>query len=248
MKFYRKTGFQTLLTNVIFLSVGLLFLCFVSLNEPVRIMAIGDSITQGGKRNVKEYTYRLPLQMILHQQNIVFDFIGSRTEGLHNDATWPNVAEGVAFDPDHDGYYGNKTADAIRKTIIGYNQTTPPDIVLVHLGTNDQKLGDFEYSVGQPLRELIGFLRTKNPAVVVLLGHLNFNDSENTFAIRKVVEQVAADISTDQSPVRTVHHYRGWYENPEHTYADTFDWAHPNLKGQEKMARNWWEAMQPYLL
>ncbi|MGB3589955.1 MAG: GDSL-type esterase/lipase family protein [Tunicatimonas sp.] len=244
----RRIGLQTRLKILFLLSGVPLLLCFVFLSEPVRIMAIGDSITQGGKRDVKEYTYRLPLQMILSQHNIVFDFVGSRTEGLHDDATWPNVAEGVVFDPDHDGYYGNKTVDAVRKTIIGYNQTIPPDIVLVHLGTNDQKLGDFEYNVGQPLRELINFLRTKNPKVVVLLGHLNFNNSESALTIRKVVEQVATDLSTNQSPVKTVHHYQGWYENPEHIYADTFDWAHPNLKGQEKMARSWWKAMQPYLL
>ena len=216
--------------------------------KPLKIMAIGDSITQGGKRDVKEYTYRLPLQMILHQQNIVFDFIGSRIEGLHNDATWPNVAEGVPFDPDHDGYYGNKTADAVRKTIAAYDQAMPPDIVLVHLGTNDQKYGNFSATVGEPLRKLIRFLRNQNPKVVVLLGHLNFNDSEAANEIRQVVESVANDLNSEKSPVATVHHYRNWYANPNHPYTDTYDWAHPNLKGQEKMARKWWVAMQPYLL
>lgn len=210
-------------------------------------MPIGDSITQGGKRHVKEYTYRLPLQIMLHERGIPFDFVGSQTEGLHGDASWPEITEGVPFDPDHDGYYGNKTADVVRKTLAAYDLAIPPDIVLVHLGTNDQKYGNFETNVGHPLRELVRFLRDQNPSVVILLGHLNFSDSEVATEIRQVVEAVAKDLSSEKSPVETVHHYQGWYENPDHPYSDTYDWAHPNLKGQEKMARRWWAVMQPYL-
>jgi hypothetical protein len=47
--------------------------------------------------------------------------------------------------------------------------------------------------------------------------------------------------------VQTVHHYRHWREKPDDMYTDTYDLAHPNLKGQEKMARNCFVAMQPYL-
>lgn len=217
-------------------------------DEPLRILALGDSITQGGKRQVKEYTYRLPLQMILHQEGVSYDFVGSRKVGLHEDASWPDVAEGAPFDPDHEGYYGNTTYNATSKAMEAYNSyDTPPDMVLVHLGTNDQRHGNFEKNVGDPLREFIRFIRSKNPEVVVLLGHLNFNDSEAADKIRVVVEEVAATLHREKSPVKTVHHYRGWIENPDEVYTDTYDWAHPNLKGQEKMARAWWEAMQPYM-
>ena len=235
-------------TFLLSLLLPLFFCGLVSPEKPLRILALGDSITQGGKRHVKEYTYRLPLQMILHKQGIAFDFVGSRVAGLHEDATWPDLAEGVAFDPEHEGYYGNKTQDAVDKAIRAYPvYDLPPDIVLIHLGTNDQKYGDFEKKVGQPLRQFIRFIRDKNPSVSILLGHLNFNDSEAAVKIRAVVEAVAEELHSSQSPVRTVHHYRNWIENPEHVYSDTYDWAHPNLKGQEKMAQHWWQAMQPFL-
>lgn len=217
-------------------------------DKPLRILALGDSITQGGKQHVKEYTYRLPLQMMLHCEGTAYDFVGSRTSGLHEDATWPDVADGVAFDPDHEGYYGNTTRDAVSKAMQAYGTyATSPDMVLVHLGTNDQKHGDFEKNVGEPLREFIRFIRGKNPEVIVLLGHLNFNDSEAADKIRVVVEEVATALHRETSPVKTVHHYRGWIEDPDEVYTDTYDWAHPNLKGQEKMARAWWEAMRPYM-
>ena len=83
--------------------------------------------------------------------------------------------------------------------------------------------------------------------MIVLLGHLNFNGGKPAMEIRKVKEELAKDMDTRKSPVKTVHHYRGWKENPEAVYTDTFDWAHPNLKGQEKMAINWWNAMQEYI-
>lgn len=217
-------------------------------DRPLVILPVGDSITQGGKRDKAEYTYRLPLQMLLHRQGIAFNFVGSQQQGLHEDATWPEAAEGVPFDPDHEGYYGNKTRKVVDKLKAAWEtHNSVPDVVLVHLGTNDQKYGDFVNTVGEPLRELVGFLRDKNPKVVVLLGHLNFNESEPAREIRKVVEALAIDLDTPAAPVKTVHHYRGWLEKPDGVYSDTFDWAHPNLKGQEKMARNWLQAMQPWL-
>lgn len=234
------------------LKLALLFLILImtgfSKEHTLRILALGDSITQGGKRDRKEFTYRLPLQMILHRENIPFDFIGSRSSGLHEDAEWPVVAEGIPFDPDHEGYYGNTTADACRKAMEGYPYyNTPPDIVLVHLGTNDQKKGNYHETVGLPLKEIIHFFRKKNPAVVILLGHLNFNDSQAAFEIREVVNALAKELDTAQSPVRTVNHYENWNEDPKHLYPDTFDWAHPNSKGQEKMAIKWWESLRQFI-
>ncbi len=212
------------------------------------ILPVGDSITQGGKKDRKEYTYRLPLQMILNQHGINYDFIGSQQEGLHDDFDWPDIQDNVPFDPDHEGYYGNTTANACKKAIEAFGTYKKiPDMVLIHLGTNDQRASNHKAAVGRPLRDYIAFLRSKNPKVIVFLGHLNFNGGGSAMQIREVVEQVATDLHTPESPVITVHHYENWHENPEHTYSDTYDWAHPNLKGQEKMAMKWFESMRPFL-
>jgi len=48
-------------------------------------------------------------------------------------------------------------------------------------------------------------------------------------------------------PWLVVHHYQGWQANPDAVDTDTFDWAHPNRQGQQKMAQHWFNAMQPYL-
>ena len=216
--------------------------------EPLRILCVGDSITQGGKNDREEYTYRLPLQRKLRAAGIAFDFIGSQNQGVHPDATWPEVAPGVPFDPDHEGYYGNKTADVIRKATAAWTADSPvPDVVLIHLGTNDQDNLPHADTVQAPLREFIGFLRGKNPKVIVLLGHLNYNDSQGAYAIRALVEPLANGLNSKESPVRTVAHYEGWNEKPETAGADTFDWAHPNPQGQQKMADHWMLVLRPLL-
>lgn len=230
-----------------------LFISFLSLwclqkSEPVEIMAIGDSITQGGKTTVQEYTYRLPLQLQLARAGVAFDFIGSRKAGLHADAIWPSVNEEMDFDPDHEGYYGKKTAYVAEQVMLHWDEHGQvPDIVLIHLGTNDQKSTDYHSDIFEPLRSLILFLRDKNPEVIVILGHLNFNQGKPALQIREVVNNLAFLMDSAQSPVKTVDHYEGWIEDPKALYTDTYDWAHPNLKGQEKMARKWYEAMEEYL-
>lgn len=206
------------------------------------ILPLGDSITQGGKTDREEYTYRYPLYGKLKSAGYDFDFIGSQSQGLQTGAKWPEP-----FDPDHEGHYGWKTAKVCEKLPEWMPKwQAAPDIALIHLGTNDQKAQDHDVAVVQPLKEIIALLRQKNPRVVVLVGHLNFNGG-NSLKIRPLVETMAQEVSTPQSPVVTVPMYEGWVEDPKKPGADTFDWAHPNPQGQEKMAARWFDAMKPYL-
>ena len=233
--------------------IAAFFLSIMSISIPmsaetVTILAFGDSITQGGVTKRAEYTYRLPLQQLLHDSGVNYNFVGSLDKGLHADFEWPEVAPGVPFDPDHEGRYGIRTAPAVEALIENWDDARPaPDIVLIHLGTNDQKHGDFRANVYEPLAEAITFLRSKNPEVVILLGHLNFNDSPAAFRIGAQLTDLKNDHQSQASPIRTVHHYQDWTENPDAPDADTFDWAHPNRKGQRKMAERWYEAMKPFL-
>lgn len=209
--------------------------------EPLRILCIGDSITQGGKEDRDEFTYRHPLYGMLKERGIDFDFIGTRQEGLQPKAKWPQP-----FDADHEGYYGAKTASVLEKIRQHLPQLPPPDFALIHLGTNDQKSEDHEATVAKPLEEMIGLLRGKNPEVVIFLGHLNFKDG-HAARMRPIVQAMIDRTTTEKSPVVAVHHYRDFNADPKSPDTDTFDWAHPNPKGQEKMAAAWLAAMTPFL-
>ncbi|MCM8535436.1 MAG: GDSL-type esterase/lipase family protein [Lentisphaeraceae bacterium] len=214
--------------------------------KPIYILPLGDSITQGGKTGRNEFTYRYPLFCKLKDSGVNFDFIGSLKTGLHKDAKWPNYKD-WKFDHDHEGHYGWKT-QAILDKLPSWSEKykNAPDIALIHLGTNDQKSKKPYENIAKPLEGIINHLRSLNPKVVVLVGHLNFN-SGDAVKIRTAVEKMAKKVSTKSSPVVTVHMYENWQPNPKKTGADTFDWAHPNEQGQEKMAVKWFDAMQPYL-
>ncbi len=215
---------------------------------PARIVCIGDSITQGGRRDREEYTYRWPLFQMLVDAGVRFDFIGSQRGGLHPDAEWPKEYQGVPFDPDHEGVYGIRTRAALERLPAAMARwPAPPDIALIHLGTNDQNAADLEREFKAPLRRIIELLREKNPRVIVLLGHLMMNDSPGAFRIMAVVSELRKEMDTPTSPVRVVHHYQGWIEEPGREDSDTFDWAHPNPRGQRKMAEQWFAALQPWL-
>jgi acyl-CoA thioesterase I len=214
--------------------------------RPIYLLPLGDSITQGGRADREEYTYRYPLFCQLKRAGYDVDFIGSLKAGLQPNAKWP-ACDGIAFDPDHEGHYGWKTA-AVRDKLAGWMETYPvaPDIVLIHLGTNDQKADDFNAAIVQPLREIITLLRGRNPHVAVYVAHLNFNGG-SALKIRPLVDEMARAVSTPDSPVTTVAMYEGWIEDPKKPGTDTFDWAHPNPQGQAKMAAKWLEAIKPRL-
>ena len=228
--------------------------------RPIYVLPLGDSITQGGRTDRQEYSYRYPLFGMLRDAGVEFDFIGSLKTGLHPDATWPDH-DGRPFDRDHEGHYGWRTArvrDELPKWLAIY--PAPPDLALIHLGTNDQRIRGsatrpvtdaeaadrYDRAIVRPLRDIVATLRQANPDVVVLIGHLNFNEGAAT-RIRGQVEALARELDSDRSPVVTVHHYDGFNADPTHGQADTFDGAHPNPQGQAKMARRWFEAARPFL-
>lgn len=225
------------------------FICSISIlhADPIRILPLGDSITQGGKRGGEELTYRWPLAKMLNDHGVKYDFIGSTDKGLDGGVTWPDI-DGKPFDGDHEGHYGWKTSavrDKLKEWMKGY--PGPPDLVLIHLGSNDKDTKDINKDVIEPLRDIIVIIRNENPKAVFMVGHIFF-DWGRAKEIRPLVEKMATELNTADSPVVTVNHHEGWRSNPEQSDPDTFDWTHPNRSGQEKMANRWWEAMKPHII
>jgi lysophospholipase L1-like esterase len=214
--------------------------------QTINIVPIGDSITQGGRADRPEYTYRYPLFWKLKDAGYDVNFIGSLRSGLNGDAKWPD-RNGVAFDPDHEGHYGWKTA-AVRDNLRQWSADwgAAPDLALIHLGTNDRGSKDFSADIVQPLRDMVALLRTRNPRVAVLIGRLDFKGGEAE-RVGPLLDALAKEVSTPESPVITVATHEGWIENPDQAESDTFDWVHPNERGQAKMADRWFSAMKPLL-
>ncbi len=217
--------------------------------DPVRIICIGDSITQGGGAHRGEYTYRLPLFQALVDMGVSFDFIGTQQDGfMVTSSYWP-AYKGIPFDPHHEGYYGKGAVfvrDKLRKNLV----TLPaPDIALINLGSNDQE-NSFLYLPEKfvyPLEEIIQLLRTRNPKVTVLLATTTCCGKLTNWWMNYLRETLARKLDNSLSRVQLVDNQVGWKADPSDTPTDTYDWVHPNERGQKKMADNWMQAMKPFL-
>ena len=202
----------------------------------LKVMPLGDSITQG---NTQLDSYRRPLWHALQGTGADVDFVGSQS--ANHDGAPPNPD----FDVDNEGHWG-WTADEVLAEIAGWAQAGRPDIVLLHLGTNDM-LGGF--GIDSTLDELTGIveaLRVANPGVAVLLAQLipvRFDEgTQRIVELNQNLAGLALSLSTEASPVVLVDQFTGFDPSTM-----TADGLHPNTIGEERMAQVWLQAMQPFL-
>jgi lysophospholipase L1-like esterase len=212
--------------------------CAHALAQPLKILCVGDSVTQGGgDPGREEYSYRVPLKKLLTALDVPTTFIGTRHGGLVPEASGPD-----GFDGPHEGYYGKRTAYVAARVEENLDRLPQPDIVLVQLGTNDLDTWDPHESIIAPLRQMIARLRQHNPRVAVVVSPPNFNSVKVRW-IALLEARMAEQLSTVSSPVITVGPPATWDAS-----TDTFDGAHPTPTGQMKMAANWVGAMSPWIL
>lgn len=234
----------------LFLLIGLLWLSgctelsqtvtatFIALQAKVKIMPLGDSITQGNRANV---SYRRPLWKLLKSQGYAVDFVGS----LQIQQDGEVGEEDRDFDLDHEGHWGWRV-DEILPQVEEWTKTTKPDIVLVHLGTNDiAQQQDLKETIAE-LKQVIAKLRNANPRVKVLLAQvIPLQGSEARYQdFNRLVQALALQTSTKQSPVVSVDQFSGFLAEAG---KDTYDGAHPNAIGEKKMAQRWFTALKPFL-
>ena len=211
------------------------FIAFAALAvgaEPIRILPIGDSITQGGRLGRPEYTYRWPLARLLKDDGYEVAFIGTRSGGLHDNFKWPEP-----WCDRHEGYYGATTRFVTDRVVAHLALLPPPDVALVNLGTNDNGWLSFD-NVVTPLTRLVEALRERNPAVAVLVYQPTKRLLEGGGVLHVNLRAMAERLSTPDSTVTVVEDDVG---------ADTFDGVHPDEAGQAHQAAQWMNALRPIL-
>lgn len=223
-------------------------------SKPIQIALIGDSITQGRRGNPEEnlpatISWRYPFWQKLVDQNINVNLVGSNQSGFEGDPPWPNY-KGKVFDRDHESRWGATTEEIIAQLSTGLTLYRP-DLALILLGTNDvrvdQALGkDTVQQTKADLTKMINLLRQDNPDVVIVIGE-PFQEWEPFPAIALAYQEVAAQLSTDRSPITTVKTQTDWISNPDKEGTCTVDWVHPNTKGDGIIAEAFYQGIKPYL-
>ncbi|MEX0775346.1 MAG: SGNH/GDSL hydrolase family protein [Phycisphaeraceae bacterium] len=206
------------------------------LAAPVKIMPLGDSITQGDAGHV---SYRYWLWQALQRGGYDVDFVGSETENHGGrPAAFARLKPGD-FDLDHEGHWGWRTDQVLEK--IGPWAKVRPDIVLIHLGTNN--LSPPEKAVAD-LSKIIDALRRENPHVTVLLAQVipARDRAPQVVAFNQAVAALGHRKDTTGSLVKLVDQHSGFD-------ADKLlhDGLHPNEHGEKRMAARWYAVLVPLL-
>ena len=210
---------------------------------PVKIMPLGDSLTQGSDQTPDQAshpTYRYWLWNGLVSGGYQIDFVGSTRSNFT-----------YQFDQDHEGHAGSTTAMILNGNSsdpAGGNLTTwlssySPDIVMISLGSQDQIAGVPLNQTQQNVAQIIDILRYRNPAVKVLVGTVPPSTvyRQNVQTINDGLAAVAVARNTTASPVTMVDLTTG-YDGVTDNQAGSIL---PNETGERKIAQRWYGALVP---
>jgi lysophospholipase L1-like esterase len=191
----------------------------------LKIMPLGDSITYG--EGIPSYGgYRNLLSALLESDGIKFDFVGSQKSG-----------EESLLDPDNEGHPGWRISN-LREAIAteGWLETYQPDIILLHIGSNDLRYGNQVYAA-ENLSLLLDDILARLPETHIIvatiirtrwgsdLKHLYYNGK-----VREIVASKGPQVSlVDMQDVPSKGDFTTLY--------------HPSPKGYDKMAHAWESAI-----
>lgn len=222
--------------------------------QPIRILPLGDSITYdndfGDIENPRpvgdRVAYRFPLYRMLKQAGHCFIFVGNRRAG-YNYFTEAN----------NGGFPGCTAKELCHLLKTGYNQHEgkyevngpylekfKPDIILLHIGTNKINTTTTD-DINNILNEIKKFRKSKkgNPVTTFLARIINGNPynpviTEFNNSVDKMVEQ---RVKLGDNIIRVD------MENILDYTRDMADMVHPNPSGYEKMAKQWFQAIDEWI-
>ncbi len=194
----------------------------------VRVMPLGDSITSGVR---VRGGYRSDLWQLMNASSPGVDFVGSSASG---------PAE--LRDRDHEGHPGWEIAQ-LDARVRGWLTEYRPDIVLLHIGTNDVLRHHALANAPTRLSALLGHITTTLPsaqvyvATIIPLGRASIDRRARVYNA-SVTRLVRARAAVDPHVhLVDMHSALGRKDL-------TVDGIHPNKAGYSAMAARWFAALR----
>jgi lysophospholipase L1-like esterase len=194
-------------------------------NGGVRIMPLGDSITDG-------YTpypggYRVRLWQLLAAGGYTIDFVGSQTNG---------PAE--LGDHDHEGHPGWRI-DQLDANIATWLGQSDPRTILLLIGTNDLNQNHDIANAPARLSGLIDHIQALKPQSFLFVATIPPQSNATLEARVEAYNAAIPSVVAQKGPhVRLVKMYNAL------TTADLADGIHPTKAGYDKMAAVWYDALR----
>ncbi|MCB2229094.1 hypothetical protein KQH82_00120 [bacterium] len=200
----------------------------------VRIMPLGDSITDGAVGSSDDTGYRRSLYLQLTTMGYSVDFVGTQTRGIPLD-----------FDRNHEGH-GGWHANQIADNVYAWLILNPADIVLLHIGTNDISGGDQDPAeVDRILDEIDRYENDYGTPIKVVLAAIISRDGgydPTTQLFNDGVLAVAQQRISEGDDIAIVDMFYAL------TYpVDLADAVHPNDVGYGKMGDVWFSSLDSIL-
>lgn len=235
----------------------------VTSTHPIRIVCIGNSITQGKSLTpnvtvpatfgtiTDQLSYRFWLWQSLDSLGLNVDFVGTnhiwfQEVGSLAVTTPVSAYTGHTFPRSHEAFYGIKTAGFVSGTTSD-NIVYPPfstrsknftaDIALIHLGTNDNDVDSVQ--TRENIYTVIDLLRAQHDSIIIILA----KTITGWKAVNKLVDRVCVAKGTAKSPVIPIDLATGFINDNLAYGTMTWDWVHPNQKGQKFMAKRWYDKI-----
>jgi acyl-CoA thioesterase I len=226
---------------------------------PVRIMAVGDSITAGYTDNPTwnvpfDFGYRSGLYTRLTNAGYPFQFVGSSPEpwdgkfGLPQTVGTPDLR---AVNQDNHRGYGGWGVDNIAGNIGSWLTTDNPDVVLLMIGINNigQGSSGSPTAVEDSLNGLVQTIVNTKPDARLIVAQITpysgYTDSivqYNNYIKNTLVPYYAGQ----GKHVSTVDQYSNFLTSggaiDTGLYANGIN--HPNQTGYDRMAQTWFEGIQ----
>ncbi|MEI6673591.1 MAG: GDSL-type esterase/lipase family protein, partial [Verrucomicrobiota bacterium] len=210
---------------------GILAVCGAQDIPPVRIMPLGDSITQGCYIDTQG-GYRTELYTLLSNAGFNVDFVGTQVD---TDLAVP--------DPDHEGHPGYSIEDLRNGLPLWTKQVADPDVILLHVGTVDFWLGISLAATQDHLKNLLADLSALRPHAKIIVASLIPRDDEYDTIQESYNSSLPGIVSEQVALGRQVYFVdlHGVLGSPNQLLPEDFiaDGVHPQLSGYIKMAAQW---------
>ncbi|KAH6842408.1 SGNH hydrolase-type esterase domain-containing protein [Chaetomium sp. MPI-CAGE-AT-0009] len=195
-------------------------------------MALGDSITGSPG------CWRALLWRKLQTAGITnTEFVGSL----------PAQGCGFTYDGDNEGHGGILATGIVERTELpGWLASSTPDVVMMHLGTNDVWSNKSPAELLDAFGTMVDWMRESNEGMKILVAQIIPMNPPNcaecgdrVVALNEAVPGWAASKNSTGSPITVVDCWTGF-----DTATDTGDGVHPNDAGNEKLADCWYEPLR----